>query len=233
MSPRTAAVVALLGLACGEEPETSATPDAVTGDARAAPQDAGSSEDDAAPSGPPDSADTVPPGPVDPGLGALQCPPHGPFGPEIGDTLANVALADCDGRPYALHDLCPHDVSYVFGFAGWCPPCRAYAAEVGALYAAQVEHGDFAMFFVVTETDDGDPADATFCRTIRDQYRLEMPVLFQPEGQFPTALGVPPNEVHFVMGRGNELLWYDHYGAAGVEAALEAAWETAATRRGR
>lgn len=164
-------------------------------------------------------------GSLDPGAGLL-CPPHGPFGTEVGDTLPDVDLVDCEGKAFQLHDLCPRRVGYVFELSGWCPPCRDFAARADALYAEYRigAEEDFEMFFVVAENDDGGPADAAFCRTIRDQYGLSMPVLWQPEGLFADTLDIPPNEFHIVMGPGNEILWLQHYGEGGVRGALDAAF---------
>lgn len=160
-----------------------------------------------------------------PGAG-LRCPPHAPFGTEVGDTLPNVELVDCDGDPYSLHDLCPREVGYVFELSGWCPPCRDFATQADELYRGFRAGAEdrFEMFFVVAENDEGGPADAAFCRTIRDQYGLSMPVLYQPEGLFPEALGIPPNELHIVMGPENRIRWLQHYGGAGVRAALDLAF---------
>jgi len=47
------------------------------------------------------------------------CPPAGPYGTGIGDTLPDITLTDCDGGQHHLHDLCAFNVSWFFTFAGW------------------------------------------------------------------------------------------------------------------
>lgn len=184
---------------------------------------------DATPSAP-DATGTPPtrPPPVVPGL---ECPPHGPFGMDVGRVPPNVELADAEGVPYALHDLCPFGVAHVFELAGWSAASRAFAADAPAIYRRirGATDDDFEMYIVVTEDDAQAPADADFCRNIRDEYDLEMPVLRAPAGDFAQTLGLPSADVHLVMGAGNELRWIAHETRTGeVEAALDAAVEAAA-----
>ncbi|MFT7579617.1 MAG: hypothetical protein ACI9MR_001283 [Myxococcota bacterium] len=63
--------------------------------------------------------DTTVPDPVDTTPQSTFCPPSGPFGDGIGDTLADVTLKDCDGNDYALHDVCDNKAAFFFGYAGW------------------------------------------------------------------------------------------------------------------
>ncbi len=51
--------------------------------------------------------------------GPLLCPPPGPHGNAIGDTLANITLSDCDGNSHDLHDLCEAPAAWLFLYAGW------------------------------------------------------------------------------------------------------------------
>lgn len=46
------------------------------------------------------------------------CPPAPPFGTDTGDYGPDVELTDCDGNPYAVHDLCLPRASWLFAFAG-------------------------------------------------------------------------------------------------------------------
>ena len=67
------------------------------------------------------SNDVAPP--LDAGMGANvgqpACPPDGPFGRDLNQAIPNVALADCDGNPVELHDLCARKVAYFFVYADW------------------------------------------------------------------------------------------------------------------
>ena len=168
---------------------------------------------------------------------ALRCPPHGPFETEVGHPLANVLLLDCDGRPHALHDLCPRRLAYVFEFADWSSACRDFAPRARALYGRLRDRARssgappdaFEMFFVVSEDAEGAPAGAELCRRIRDELHLTMPVLYAPGGVFGETLGVPSQDVHLLLGPGDELLYFDHgldqAGGTRIEEVLMEAWE--------
>lgn len=47
------------------------------------------------------------------------CPPTGPFGHAVGDTLTNYTLMTCDDEPYDVHNLCGSNAALVFNFYGW------------------------------------------------------------------------------------------------------------------
>ena len=47
------------------------------------------------------------------------CPPVGPFGYDVGETLTNIILSDCEGRQVSLHDLCGANGGLIFNFYGW------------------------------------------------------------------------------------------------------------------
>ena len=47
------------------------------------------------------------------------CPPSGPFGTGVGDTLGDWSLTDCDGVEHSFHDLCELRAVHIFSFAGW------------------------------------------------------------------------------------------------------------------
>ena len=211
-TPRTGVDAALADPVSDAEPVLEPQPDAAAPDLRL-PED----------SSVPDAAAPVP----DAAVAEPGCDVDGERGAEVGQVLPDLALVDCDGNAFALSDLCPRSVGYVFEFAGWCPPCRRFAAGADALYDRFAEAGGpaFEMFVVVSQDDDGDAADAAFCQSVRAQYGLTMPVLFSPAGAFPSALDVPPNEVHLVTRRGGRVEHADHYGGDTIEAALVDAFE--------
>jgi hypothetical protein len=52
-------------------------------------------------------------------VAASLCPPGGPFGTGVGDTLGDWSLTDCDGVEHSFHDLCELRAVHIFAFAGW------------------------------------------------------------------------------------------------------------------
>ena len=55
----------------------------------------------------------------DDGEPPLVCPPPPPHGYVLGDTMADVPLARCDGTETSLHALCSAPAGLVFHFSGW------------------------------------------------------------------------------------------------------------------
>ncbi len=51
--------------------------------------------------------------------GPVVCPPPGPYGNGLGDTLENITLSDCDGNSHDLFDLCEAPAAWLFLYAGW------------------------------------------------------------------------------------------------------------------
>ena len=47
------------------------------------------------------------------------CPPEGPFGTAIGDTVLNIQLKDCDGNTHSLQDLCGAPAGFFNLLAGF------------------------------------------------------------------------------------------------------------------
>lgn len=152
---------------------------------------------------------------------APSCPPQGPFGTGTGDVAANVTLYDCDGNPVELHDLCDLDAAFLYTFAGWCPTCKAFAAsgkpnDIHARY----ENESFEMWFVVTSpATSGMPTQET-CANYRDQYGLQMNVLYDPEGATQSALEMRVNSGELVLSRG-ALIEVNTTGVASTEAKLQ------------
>lgn len=154
----------------------------------------------------------------DAGAAVEACPPAGPFGQRVGDTAEDVVLMDCDGVEHRLHDLCDRRAVWLFELAAWCPPCRAFAmSEANRVYDRFAASSDFEGWVVISENASFDPATRMDCEEIRARYDLHAPVLFDPEGRFQAAFGVPANEVHVVLGAGAEIRYVDQYAADEVE----------------
>lgn len=47
------------------------------------------------------------------------CPPVEPFGTELGATIPDLELPDCDGNLHRVHDLCDREAAWIFSFAPW------------------------------------------------------------------------------------------------------------------
>lgn len=164
-----------------------------------------------------DAADTS-----DAAMGAL-CPPAGPFGTAVGDIAADVTLFDCEGNEVRLHELCEAQVSWLFEFADWCPPCRSFASRdlenVWTTYSAM----GVQAYMVVSEDRDFAVADAADCAEIRDRYSLTMPVLYDPTGAVQTALAIDSNATNVIFERGMRIRWKDKYAESEVADQLAAA----------
>ena len=75
------------------------------------------------------------------------------------------------------------------------------------------------------EDNSGTPANAAFCASVRDQYGLTMPVLYDPDGVLPTALGISGgvNSWSIVLAEGAVIKLKKKYASnAAVKAAIEA-----------
>lgn len=152
------------------------------------------------------------------------CPPAGPYGTSAGAIAPDVELFDCDGAPVALHTLCDHDVTWLFEFADWCPPCRSFASsDAEAVYQANAER-DFEAYFVVSATRDFGAPSQTTCAEIRDRYGLTMPVLFDPTGALQTGLDIDSNAQNVVFTRGMRIDWVGKYAESEVASRIEAAF---------
>lgn len=154
-------------------------------------------------------------------VAGVGCPPEGPFGVDVGDTLADATLVDCDGVPFSLHALCDRPAVALFTFAGWCPPCRSAAEAAPADYAALLAlDPDAEMVIVVAETNLFETPTLAYCEAIRDGYGLTMKVLVDLDGSFPAHLGVTTtNSWHLTFAPGMRIDFKGKYGREGSLAA--------------
>ncbi len=148
------------------------------------------------------------------------CPPSAPFGTAEGDVAADAVLFDCDGNEVALHTLCDAEVSWVFEFADWCPPCRGFARDdvqrIWAEYSARGVEG----YFVVSADGSFNAPTQSLCNEVRDRYGLTMPVLFDPTGALQTALGINATAWNSLVQNGMVIDWKGKYAEAEVEGEL-------------
>lgn len=154
--------------------------------------------------------------PAEPSL----CPPSGPFGSNEGDVAPDVRLMDCDGVEHSLHELCENDAVWIFEFADWCPPCRSFARnDVNRIYQSYQRPG-FEGWMVISAASDGSLPDATLCEEVRSRYGIDMPVLYDPNGDLQRQLDVPSNEINIVLRRGAIIDWVGQYAANQVESRI-------------
>jgi hypothetical protein len=105
----------------------------------------------------------------------VECPPAGPYGTEIGETLGDLSFVDCEGEPVTLHGMCGAKVSVVANFYGWCAPCWESSARVADL---QTEHGDEGMRSVIVLVEDGlsEPPSPEYCASARTYFGADVVV---------------------------------------------------------
>ena len=120
--------------------------------------------------------------------------PAGPYGKVVGETMENLALADCEGNQVSLKDYYPDAKAILISHsAGWCNPCRAEAPTMQGWYEKYKDQG-FVILLPLYQNNSYQPADAEFCVSWRDQYNQTFPVLLDPENllgpyhpDFPTT----------------------------------------------
>ncbi len=154
---------------------------------------------------------------------ATSCPPSGPFGTTVGEVAADATAYDCDGNPVTLHSLCDRDVSWVFVYADWCPPCRSFAARSANTIQTTYADDDVDGFILISQDSSGSRPTEEVCADIRDRYSLEVPVLFDRDGSVATALGARPNSYPVVMSQGNVIEWAQHFGDSMLSSQIETA----------
>lgn len=194
-----------------------AGPDAAS-PADAAPIDA---DIDAGPDAAPPAADAG--GPVDAEVrppDAGPCPPAGPYGTTVGEVAPDLELPDCEGTPHRLHATCGEPL-WIFEFAGWCPPCRQFAAGLEARAQAALASG-VQVWMIVSANDDFGRPDAAVCRRYREQYGLTFPVLYDAQGQFQQRLRTAQNAVNVVIDAEGVITFHRQFASdADVAAAVQ------------
>jgi len=111
----------------------------------------------------------------------VRCPPGGPYGYEIDDTLLNVTFRDCDDNPVDLHSLCGARVGMVVNVYTWCAGCFDNAVLASSLYETHAAAG-LSTIVVVSEDAYEEPATAELCREVKDHYQLSGTVAYDDSG---------------------------------------------------
>jgi peroxiredoxin len=139
------------------------------------------------------------------------CPPPGPVGMRDGETIPDVAFVDCEGAEVSLHDFCEAPATWVFEFAGWCPPCNAFAASGANALVDRFEAEGVQGLFVISEDTSSASPTLEYCRAVRDRYGLRMTVVIDSTGAFQRALEAPSNSYSVVLEEGAQIVWRAHY----------------------
>ncbi len=103
--------------------------------------------------------------------------PAGPYGTDIGDTMADFTLNDCEGVSHSLKDVFGSAKAvFVNHSAGWCTICRSEAPTLNEWYETYKDQG-LVILQLLNENDSLGPATAEFCQSWKKRYDIEFPVL--------------------------------------------------------
>jgi hypothetical protein len=135
------------------------------------------------------------------------CPPEGPYGTSANKTAADITLYQCDGTAVNLHSLCSKPAVYLYTYAEWCSSCTNFAKsdDPNAIYNKYKDE-NFVMWFIITEKSDTTTPSRRFCQSVKEQFGLEMNVLFDIDGATTSVLGMPPNSTHMLLGEKNKII---------------------------
>ena len=78
------------------------------------------------------------------------------------------------------------------------------AEQVYQTYRAQGGN-DFEAWIIVTQTNTFGAPNANHCRSVRSQYGLTMPVLYDPNGDWVRMMGISTNHYNIVLGPENRI----------------------------
>ena len=77
------------------------------------------------------------------------------------------------------------------------------------------------MYFIITNNGFGGLPDDEYCSLIRDGFNLEMPVLYDPSGVFPSHIGVgSPNDWHVVLDGEGKIVVKDSFSNSSAFSAI-------------
>ena len=107
--------------------------------------------------------------------------PAGPYGGNIGDTVEDLELTDCDGETVRLRDVVQSaELTLVNVGAGWCRPCIEETAKLEAEVHDAFCPSGVRVVQILYQDQNFSPATPTFCRAWREEHGLEFPVLIDP-----------------------------------------------------
>lgn len=92
------------------------------------------------------------------------------------------------------------------------------AGSVAEQRYQQYKDQGFQTFFYVSETKSGKTPDAAFCKQIRAQYGLTMPVLYGPASALSSiGISLPSNDYNVLIKKGGEII---HFKKGGGQSAV-------------
>ena len=110
---------------------------------------------------------------------------EGPFGMQVGDTLANLSFVDSEGNPYALDTVFQDSDARLLLLstgAGWCTAC---IEEQPQLQEWATNYASLGLRVIMTVFEDANTAAATvgYAATWKLQNNLTLPVLVDSEAK--------------------------------------------------
>lgn len=107
--------------------------------------------------------------------------PAGPYGTNVGHTIAEFSLEDCDGNRVAFGDvLSEADLVLVTVGAGWCIPCIEESMTLEAETFEPFCARGLRIIDILFQDDQSNPATKLFCGQWRAQFGFSFPVLVDP-----------------------------------------------------
>ncbi|MFT5430628.1 MAG: hypothetical protein ACI9OJ_001304 [Myxococcota bacterium] len=143
----------------------------------------------------PDTFVPLPPPPA-------MCPPT-VTGAATGQVPLDAMLKDCDGNDVALHSLCGHDAVWIYRYHRWCEACIYVIDRLVEQRKTARSSQSYASWVVAVEDELGGPATANTCKSVRDEFRLTVKVLYDPVGRLEEAVQWETDDNRdVVFGRG-------------------------------
>jgi len=107
--------------------------------------------------------------------------PPGPYGTDVGDTIADVSLQDCDGNTLSLGDVIAQAPLTLFNVgAGWCQPCIEETETIDVEIFSEFCGRGLRVVQVMFQDEESRAATSLFCKDWRSRYKLNFPVLYDP-----------------------------------------------------
>jgi peroxiredoxin len=107
--------------------------------------------------------------------------PAGPYGDEIGETLENFTLDDCDGNEIDFGDvLGQSEITLVSIGSGWCDPCIEESETLDSEVFREFCPRGLQVVQILFEDELSRPATKLFCSEWRERYTMSFPVVVDP-----------------------------------------------------
>ena len=107
--------------------------------------------------------------------------PAGPYGTDVGDTIEDISLEDCDGTIVTLGQvLAQAPVTLLNVGAGWCQPCIDETETIDEeIFGAFCGRG-LRVVQIMFQDEQSRAATSLFCKEWRGRYKLNFPVVYDP-----------------------------------------------------